>query len=117
MNIKTLLFYLSLFINKKERKSEVSFIMKSFTTKIINRNINGFVKRTKKDKFIPFISQIINNTAFYNPSNSSLNEGIAEANRVGDDRIFLNEMKENEPINKSMFDDIFIMNLIKLIFD
>lgn len=96
MNMKALLFYLSIFINKKERKSDASFIMKSFATKIINRNINGFIKRVKKDEWTPLMACIVNNTAFYNP-------------------IFFNDGDAH--INKSRFDDVFIMSLIKLVFD
>ena len=96
MNIKTLLFYLSLFINKKERKSDAHFIIKSFATKIVNRNLNGFMKRVKKDELTPILSYLVNSTALYNP-------------------IFFNDGDGN--INKSRFDDVFIANIIKMVFD
>jgi hypothetical protein len=53
MNIKGLLFYFSLFINKKERNQSPMYILKSLAIKRINKGINQITKEFKRHIFIP----------------------------------------------------------------
>ena len=61
MNIKTLLFYLSLFVNKKERKVNPLYIVKTLAIKKINYEIKKITQDFKRAFLIlPLINQTNN---------------------------------------------------------
>lgn len=61
MNIRSLLFYLSLFVNKKERKIQPVHVVKTLALKKLNRGIKKITNDFKRTFLIPLFVNQTNN--------------------------------------------------------
>jgi len=66
MNIRALFFYLSLFVNKKERKIQPVYVVKTLALKKINRGIKNITNDFKRIFLIPLV---VNQTNDNNENN------------------------------------------------
>jgi len=66
MNIRALFFYLSLFVNKKERKIQPVYVVKTLALKKINRGIKNITNDFKRIFLIPLV---VNQTNENNENN------------------------------------------------